>query len=105
MEKVKSVLAKVLAVLKTAKDFVVSKTGNVSVVTKTLVGRVVAFVSTPVGRYVVIGVAVVLLLTVGYCALKSHSKKPTVRIQGVEAEVKINDDASVLDSITKKLGF
>ena len=49
MEKVKSVLAKVLAVLKTAKDFVVSKTGNVSVVTKTLVGRVVAFVSTPVG--------------------------------------------------------
>jgi len=84
MEKVKSVLAKVLAVLKTAKDFVVSKTGNVSVVTKTLVGRVVAFVSTPVGRYVVIGVAVVLLLTVGYCALKSHSKNQLLEYRALK---------------------
>ncbi len=105
MEKLKSVWTKIVAGLVTAKNFVVSKLGVILPTVKSLVERVVAFAKTPIGRKVLIGVSVVLLLSIGYCVLKSHGKKQGVRIESVEAQVKANNDASMLDKISEKLGF
>lgn len=106
MEKVKAMLAKIVVFIKFFKELVVSKLSVIVPTIKSLTNSVVSFVSTPTGKKILIALALVILLSVGYCVVKSHNgDKPSVQIHSVEVEVKANNDSSILDSVTKKLGF